>query len=84
MAAYSCLASAYHETNRTKKKKEKRFEKLTNMFQEQTTNSTQFNVLNQLILYSVKTRKDYSSLKTYLKENKQLLQKMLSLDPGYV
>ena len=79
IAAYSCLASAYHETNRTKEEGEA-LRKAHKYVSEQTTSSTQFNVLNQLIVFS-KDQKDYSSLKTYLKENKQLLQKMLSLDP---
>lgn len=79
IAAYSCLASAYHETNRTKEEGEA-LRKAYKYVSEQTTSSTQFNVLNQLIVFS-KDQKDYSSLKTYLKENKQLLQEMLSLDP---
>lgn len=75
IAAYSCLASAYHETNRTKEEGEA-LRKAHKYVSEQTTSSTQFNVLNQLIVFS-KDQKDYSSLKTYLKENKQLLQKCL-------
>ena len=51
IAAYSCLASAYHETNRTKEEGEA-LRKAHKYVSEQTTSSTQFNVLNQLIVFS--------------------------------
>ena len=79
IAAYSCLASAYHETNRKKEEGEV-LRKAHEYASEQKTSSTQVNVLGQLIMFS-NDQNDYKSLKVYLDENKQLMEEMLAWDP---
>ena len=79
IAAYSCLASAYHETNR-KKEEGEALRKAYQYASEQKTSSTQVNVLGQLIMFS-NDQNDYKKLKVYLDENKQLMEEMLAWDP---
>ena len=79
IAAYSCLASAYHETNR-KKEEGEALRKAHEYASEQKTSSTQVNVLEQLIMFS-NDQNDYKNLKVYLDENKQLIEEMLAWDP---
>ena len=79
IAAYSCLASAYHETNR-KKEEGEALRKAHEYASEQKTSSTQINVLEQLIMFS-NDQNDYKNLKVYLDENKQLIEEMLAWDP---
>lgn len=79
IAAYLCLTNAYHETNR-KEEEGKILEKAYKLLTDSTHNNTKISVLEQLIIFS-NDRKDYINMGTYLKQNAQLVKKMLEEHP---
>lgn len=79
VAAYLCLANAYHETNRKQEEGEV-LQKAHELFSAPIHSSIQINVLGQLILYS-NNQNDYKSLKTYLDQNTRLIDGLLKQDP---
>lgn len=79
VAAYLCLANAYHETNRKQEEGEV-LQKAHELFSAPIHSSIQINVLGQLILYS-NNQNDYKSLKTYLDQNTRLIDGLLKQAP---
>ncbi len=79
IAAYLCLANAYHETNRKQEEGEV-LQKAHELFSAPIHSSVQINVLGQLILYS-NNQNDYKSLKTYLDQNTRLIDGLLKQAP---
>lgn len=79
VAAYLCLANAYHETNRNQEEGEV-LQKAHELFSAPIHSGIQINVLGQLIIYS-NNQNDYKSLKKYLDQNVRLIEDLLKQDP---
>jgi len=79
VAAYLCLANAYHETNRKKEEGEV-LQKAHDLFSESINDAAKINVLGQIILYNT-NQKNYKNLKVYLDQHTQLMDDLLKKAP---
>ncbi|MCD8184442.1 MAG: HAMP domain-containing histidine kinase [Bacteroides sp.] len=79
VAAYQCMATIYHETDRWQEEKEI-LKKTYDLLPQIEYVGTKVNILNQLITFS-KQRKSYADLKTYLDRTKQILDAMVRNNP---
>lgn len=78
-AAYQCLATVYHQTNRWKEE-EKILKKAYALLPQITHSGSQINILFQLVNFC-KFRKNYADMKTYLDNIKAVLEEMISKNP---
>lgn len=80
IAAYLCLANAYHETHRTKEEGEVLKKAYDVLLTKPIHDSSKINILAQLIIFSYDV-KAYENLKKYLDQNERLLTDMLEKAP---